>query len=167
MGLEAIQPRQGAEIVGALLRETQPQVAVVPINWNRYDTRRPFFSGFRRKSAARQEAAESLLPALHGKSGEEQKALLEAHVQTEIASILRYASPSLVVLRQGFRELGLDSLTSMELRNRLQNALECELPAAVIFNHPTVETLAAFLPSQKARRSRSRRTRHPRCANVW
>ena len=147
MGLDAIHPRQGAEIVGVLLHEADPQIAVVPINWTRFDTRRAFLSGFRRKSAPAEllEAPDSLLPDLEGKSGDERKALLAAYVQAQVASILRYASPSSVPMRQGFRELGLDSLTSMELRNRIQNSLECQLPAAVIFNNPTVEALVAYL----------------------
>ncbi len=147
MGLDAIHPRQGAEIVSALLHEPDPQIAVVHINWTRFDTRRAFLSGFRRKSVPAEllEAPESLLPDLQGKSRDEKKALLESYVQGQVASILRYSSPEAVPMRQGFRELGLDSLTSMELRNRLENSLECKLPAAVIFNHPTVEALVAYV----------------------
>jgi NADPH:quinone reductase-like Zn-dependent oxidoreductase/pimeloyl-ACP methyl ester carboxylesterase/NAD(P)-dependent dehydrogenase (short-subunit alcohol dehydrogenase family)/acyl carrier protein len=147
MGLEAIQPRQGPEILDALLSEAEPQIGVIPINWNRFDTRRVFVSGFRQAAApaTQQDTGELLLPALRDKSTAEKKALLASHIQGQVARILRYGSPAAVPMRQGFRELGLDSLTSMELRNRLQSALECQLPAAVIFNHPNVDALATYL----------------------
>lgn len=147
MGLDAIQPEAGVAVLAAVLGEPQPQIGVIPINWDRYDASRGFLSKFR-VTAPRQgwrDSPESLLPLLSGKSPSERKGLLESHIQREVASILRYASASVVPTQVGFREIGFDSLTSMELRNRLQSALERQLPAAVIFNYPTVETLALYL----------------------
>ncbi len=42
-------------------------------------------------------------------------------------------------------ELGLDSLLAVELRNALGRALERSLPATLLFDYPTVETLSGFL----------------------
>jgi acyl carrier protein len=43
------------------------------------------------------------------------------------------------------QELGLDSLMAVDLRNRLSRLVEAPLTATLVFDHPTVERLAAFL----------------------
>jgi acyl carrier protein len=46
---------------------------------------------------------------------------------------------------QGFFEMGMDSLTSLELKNRLQASLGYALPATIIFDAPNIEALTKFL----------------------
>jgi acyl carrier protein len=74
-----------------------------------------------------------------------QRALLVNQVRTLVADVLGLKTFGVEELQQGFFELGMDSLTSMELRNRLQSTLECTLPAAAVFNYPTVEALVDYL----------------------
>jgi pimeloyl-ACP methyl ester carboxylesterase/acyl carrier protein len=71
--------------------------------------------------------------------------LLVGHIQVQVARILGHRDGDAVSASQGFRELGMDSLTSLELRNRLQTSLDCHLPAGVVFNYPTVEAMAQYL----------------------
>ena len=67
-----------------------------------------------------------------------------AHVREEVAQVLGHKSAA-VSQSQGLFEMGMDSLTSVELRNRLQNSLECSLPSTFAFDYPTVETLVDYL----------------------
>jgi acyl carrier protein len=66
-------------------------------------------------------------------------------VRREAAAVLGLATAQTIELRQPLNELGMDSLLSVEFRNRLATALDKPLPATLLFDYPTVETLAGFL----------------------
>jgi len=151
-GIAVIAPSQGAAILGRLLPEAQAQVGVIPIDWARYQNRRPFFSRLQRTAPQQPwqpvdavDEVDLIRALLQQADPTEHVPLLTKHLQQQVALILGHGDEAAIPQAQGFRELGMDSLTSMELRNRLQSSLACDLPAAVVFNNPTVEALAAFL----------------------
>ncbi|MCC3777692.1 type I polyketide synthase, partial [Streptomyces sp. UNOB3_S3] len=66
-------------------------------------------------------------------------------VRATAAAVLGHASPEEIGTDEGFFDLGFDSLTASELRDRLIAETGLELPLTVILDRPTAEALAAFL----------------------
>ncbi|MFJ8677739.1 beta-ketoacyl reductase, partial [Streptomyces sp. NPDC093589] len=77
-------------------------------------------------------------------AGERQRALSEL-VCTQIASVLGYPGPAAVDESRAFRELGFDSLSAVDLRNRLSAATGLRLPVTVVFDYPRARALAEHI----------------------
>ncbi|MFB6556351.1 SDR family NAD(P)-dependent oxidoreductase, partial [Streptomyces sp. NPDC056405] len=95
-------------------------------------------------------SAGSLAERLAGLQDEQRAAFLLELVLGEVAGALNYAGATAVDARRGFKELGIDSLTAVELRNRLNKATRLRLPATLVFDHPTPTAVASLLLTELA-----------------
>lgn len=86
--------------------------------------------------------AESIVSLLQ-QHPEQQQELMLNHISRLAGSVLGLSIE--IDPRRGFFELGMDSLTSMELRNRLQRELDIFLDATLTFKYPTVSALSEHL----------------------
>ncbi|MFF1374644.1 type I polyketide synthase [Streptomyces sp. NPDC058308] len=109
--------------------------------------------GGRSGASAGSAGASALLKALAGMSDAEREETLLDLVRTHIAAVLGYEASTPVNATQGLRELGFDSLTAVELRNRLSAATGLKLPATFVFDHPNPAELAAHLGQELAPRA--------------
>ncbi|MDT7788760.1 MAG: hypothetical protein QOF58_7179, partial [Pseudonocardiales bacterium] len=98
-----------------------------------------------KRSVAGSDTAVTLVSRLSTLSETDRlEALLEV-VRVEVAGVLGYGGAQAVDPAQQFRDLGFDSLTAVELRNRLAAATGIRLPATLIFDYPTSGALASYL----------------------
>ena len=79
---------------------------------------------------------------------EESNCVLLEMVRTEASSVLGFLAREAIEAHRVFKDIGFDSLTAVELRNRLAAAAGVRLPATLIFDYPTPVALAAFLGDQ-------------------
>ncbi|RLU77053.1 hypothetical protein CTZ27_38310, partial [Streptomyces griseocarneus] len=101
--------------------------------------------GARRGGAGATADAGALTGRLSGLTAAERGAALLDLVRTHVADVLGHADRSSVAADRPFTDLGFDSLTAVELRNRLKNATGMRLPTTLVFDYPNPAALAAFL----------------------
>ncbi len=158
-GLASLSPAEGLQALGVVLRENVAQVAVAPIDWAQLGAqfgaapvppllRDLVAEAKRRAGGAAKGSAQArgqridyaALPA------PQRLAQISAMVRHELATVLALAgSADAIPADAAFSTLGLDSLTAVELRNRLQGAVGHALPPTAAFDWPTIEEMARQL----------------------
>ncbi|MFC5855008.1 SDR family NAD(P)-dependent oxidoreductase, partial [Streptomyces chlorus] len=99
----------------------------------------------RRAAAAAGGAAAGLVERLSVLTVVERQEVLLDLVCGQVALVLGHADANAVNPERAFRELGFDSLTAVELRNRLNTVTGLRLPATLVFDYPTVRSLVGYI----------------------
>ncbi|MFF9091336.1 SDR family NAD(P)-dependent oxidoreductase, partial [Streptomyces sp. NPDC014991] len=159
-GVRALTPDEGLALFDAALGAGQALLVPVKLDLRaaRADaasggTVQPLMRGLIRvtRQAARTAAADrtggGLADRLAGLGPDEQEALLLDVVRGQVAAVLGHAGADQVRAEKAFKDAGFDSLTSVELRNRVREATGLTLPTTVVFDYPTPLALARHLHS--------------------
>ncbi|MDJ0460163.1 type I polyketide synthase [Streptomyces sp. H27-C3] len=166
-GLPAMSPDTAIAALQRALDHDETAVVVADVNWDRFA---PAFTVARpstlfadlpevRKALAAGDgaagtggpadaAAPSLRAELAGLAEPERHRVLLDLVRAEVAQAMGHSGREAVASDRSFKDLGFDSLTGVELRNRLNKATGLRLPTTLVFDHPNAEALAGFLASE-------------------
>ncbi|MBA9005549.1 type I polyketide synthase [Thermomonospora cellulosilytica] len=153
-GVEPLGSAEGLALFDAALRSGEPTVTCV--RWNLPALRaqagpdgppavlRELVPARARRRAAGGDPAGWARRLLGLPEAERHEAALDL-VRETAAVVLGHSGADRIEREQAFQEMGLDSLSAMELRNRLGAACGRRLPSTVVFDHPTPDALAAYL----------------------
>ncbi|KPI21988.1 6-deoxyerythronolide-B synthase, (Acyl-carrier-protein) S-acetyltransferase, partial [Actinobacteria bacterium OK074] len=167
-GMRTLSAEQGLQLLdtAGLLTGAAPahRAALLPVNLDlqalraHADAVPPLLRGLVRAPARR--AAETaggggaerqdLGATLAGRAPADREQFLVDLVCAQAAATLGHASADEIEPDQAFKELGFDSLTAVELRNRLNAVTKLRLPATLVFDHPTPTALAGQLLTEIA-----------------
>jgi thioesterase domain-containing protein/NAD(P)-dependent dehydrogenase (short-subunit alcohol dehydrogenase family)/acyl carrier protein len=152
-GLALIEPQQGLDALGQLLKNRAPQVAVINAQWadmlRLLGSRQPQLladiaadvqkSGGETSASRIDHDFRNRFLAAHGS---ERQSLVQAYIQQELARIMG-VEPTTLETNQPLSTFGLDSLLALELKNNLEGRLDFSLPMAKLMEGPSIESLAA------------------------
>ena len=145
-GLRPMAPELAAALV--LDAPDEPAVAVVDLDRERFHPaysaarHRPFVADLPGAAPAAPADADGLPGRIAGRPRADQLATVLDTVRAHVAAVLGHVGPDAVEDDRTFAALGLDSLTGVELRNRIGRDTDVWLPATAVFDHPTPAALA-------------------------
>ncbi|WSI52624.1 type I polyketide synthase [Streptomyces cyaneofuscatus] len=162
-GFRHITPALGTQLFDAALTTATPSLVALPVDaaalraHDRTPTVLHTLAGIGTRRALRGPADAAQAPGLHleGLTPEEQHRRVLDLVRTEAAAVLGHGDAAAVDADRAFQELGFDSMTAVELRDRINQHTGIRLPATLAFDHPspaalTEHVLTRLLPEHAA-----------------
>ncbi|MFI1913807.1 type I polyketide synthase [Nocardia sp. NPDC020380] len=137
-GVPMMRPAAAVTALRQILERDESGILVADIDWDRF--------GVAFTATRPSPLLSDLIPAVEAPVNSEDHAQSLLHVvRQQAATVLGYADAESVPAGKAFKELGLDSVTAVDLRNRLVAATGKRLPATAIYDYPTANALADFL----------------------
>ncbi|MFK4548182.1 acyl transferase domain-containing protein/NADPH:quinone reductase-like Zn-dependent oxidoreductase [Streptomyces tendae] len=156
-GMAPLTMEQGMALFDAALAVDAPALVPMRLELSRLRTRsdvpamlRGLAGTGRRTAASTAAEVATLASRLAGAAADERLRLVLGAVRTEAAAVLGHGSPAAIEQSREFRQLGFDSLTGVELRNRLNTVTGRRLPSTLLFDYPTPSALAEYLRDELA-----------------
>ena len=154
VGVKSWQPNESTAIFTHLLNSDISQIVAAKINWDifkevyRVTKERPLFAEINLQQQEKVSAlaqSEQLITQLRNLAPARRYDFLVNRLQQKVAETLGWSSSQLPGKHEGFAQLGMDSLTAVELKNNLEQDLGCSLSSTIAFNYPNTSDLANYL----------------------
>jgi len=153
-GVLPLDDRQGLDLFDAALSGDAPWVLPMRLDLAALRAQRDALPAALRglvpatRRAAERTGGPTLAERLERAEPQEREKVVADLVCTEVAVVLGYPGPDAVDRDRALAELGFDSLTAIDLRNRLKAATGLNLPATLAFDYPTPTALIGYLRAQ-------------------
>lgn len=144
LGVRALPIESIPRLLAQAMSVPSGQVAALDVTWEvfraHFESRaaRPFFD------ATRAPVAPTTPSSSQGSDD------MREIVRREVAAVLGHADPSAIDTERGFFDIGLDSLTIVQLKTRLEESLGLTLPSTLGLEYPSIEALANHIKSLMA-----------------
>ena len=155
-GIGSIKPDLAIEILEQISLYDPAQIGVMPIDWDiwqQYHLVTDYYEDLIAIEDLKDAPVNiftdenSDLQQLLTAIPEQRKTIIITQITQQAGNILGIQDLDSIDLELGFSELGLDSLSSVELRNKLQSSYNLKLSQTIIFDYPTVRQLGIYLLS--------------------
>jgi acyl transferase domain-containing protein len=153
-GMRPLPPGIAIELLDRITAAGLPAVAAADADWGLllplYRQARPWplFDALAAEAASAPGDSGALLDRLRSLPAAARGDLLLECVLEEVAVVLGLDGPGELEPRQGFFELGLNSITALEMKVRLERRFGSALPATLAFEYPTGAAVAGFLAAE-------------------
>jgi acyl transferase domain-containing protein/acyl-CoA synthetase (AMP-forming)/AMP-acid ligase II/short-subunit dehydrogenase/acyl carrier protein len=147
-GINSIAPQQGIGLLGQLLTQNTPQIGIIPIDWSQWQTNHNVTQYYQNLATNKTVSSNNnYKQQLVNANPQQRQQLLIKQISEQVGKILGINNPKDLDLELGFTELGLDSLGSVELRNKLQTNYDVKLAASITYNYSNLKAIANYLCS--------------------
>ncbi|MEU0537937.1 type I polyketide synthase, partial [Amycolatopsis tolypomycina] len=144
-GLQIMTQAEGMDLFDAALGSSESLLVPAKLDLRAGGTVPHLLRGLVRSGRRQAQTASTVDGGLAGLSPADQLTRLLDLVRAQVAAVLGHADASAVRVDTAFKDAGFDSLTAVELRNRMRTATGLKLPATLVFDYPNPQALARFL----------------------
>jgi acyl carrier protein len=153
-GVKFVSPSDSLSAMELLLDESEPHALVTQIQWATYLARLnqappgllcELASEHSPEASVGRTDKASLGSRLAAAPDLERRTILMDHVRSVLTRVLRFSESEVIEPRRGLFDLGMDSLSAMEIKSSIEYALGCAIPTTALLDFPTLGSFVNHL----------------------